>query len=433
MSFSVDLWNGFDIIKTQIFSVQKKIKVISKVISSYLAIDATYNKSLENLYKEFKEINNSEYMMDKSYIKILDIFEYENQNRKIMCRFINTLIMEPLNEYLRQPNILLNKYFSDNMYNEESFKRSLNLLKEKQTNYWKDCKELSVLLAQNEMDEINNTNTGKISKTRLSRINEKLIKLSASKQEYIDTITQSNKEREKYNKKTEEILNNLEQIYTTMLGKLKDALTNFASQRNEFLQKMYNIEKMEYETIHVKVDPKKELFQFVSNNATKEFPMIKFEFCPMKYSVLNQNIKAKCSKFPDTAFPKIYKAVKNYFEENKIFKEEAIFRFNRRNTDFRSIFSKKPLRAGMELDKNNQKQNKEFIDKYITGLFINKTQEKKENEVNKNKNEKVENTINNNNLQNNIESNKNNSEQNQKENTQPLDKDNKDENNLQKK
>ena len=195
MSFSVDLWNGFDIIKTQIFSVQKKIKVISKVISSYLAIDATYNKSLENLYKEFKEINNSEYMMDKSYIKILDIFEYENQNRKIMCRFINTLIMEPLNEYLRQPNILLNKYFSDNMYNEESFKRSLNLLKEKQTNYWKDCKELSVLLAQNEMDEINNTNTGKISKTRLSRINEKLIKLSASKQEYIDTITESNKER----------------------------------------------------------------------------------------------------------------------------------------------------------------------------------------------------------------------------------------------
>ena len=432
MSFSVDLWNGFDIIKTQIFSVQKKIKVISKVISSYLAIDATYNKSLENLYKEFKEINNSEYMMDKSYIKILDIFEYENQNRKIMCRFINTLIMEPLNEYLRQPNILLNKYFSDNMYNEESFKRSLNLLKEKQANYWKDCKELSVLLAQNEMDEINNTNTGKISKTRLSRINEKLIKLSASKQEYIDTITESNKEREKYNKKTEEILNNLEQIYTTMLGKLKDALTNFASQRNEFLQKMYNIEKMEYETIHVKVDPKKELFQFVSNNATKEFPMIRFEFCPMKYSALNQNIKAKCSKFPDTAFPKIYKAVKNYFEENKIFKEEAIFRFNRRNTDFRSIFSKKPLRAGMELNKNDQKQNKEFIDKYITGLFVNKTQEKKENEVNKNKNEKVENTVNNNNPQNNIESKKNNSEQSQKENTQSLDKDNKDENNLQK-
>ena len=428
MSFSVDLWNGFDIIKTQIFSVQKKMKVISKAISSYLAIDATYNKNLENLYKEFKEINNSEYMMDKSYIKILDIFEYENQNRKIISSYMNTLIMEPLNEYLRQPNILLNKCFSDNIYNEESFKRSLNLLKEKQINYWKDCKELSVLLAQNEMDEMNNT-TGKIAKTRLSRINEKFLKLNASKQEYIDTINESNKEREKYNKKTEEILNTLEQIYTTMLSKLKEALTNFASQRNEFLQKIYNKEKMEYETIHVKVDPKKELFQFVSNNATKEFPMIKFEFCPLKYSVLNQNIKNKCSKFPDTAFPKIYKSVKNFFEENKIFKEEALFRLNRRNTDFRSIFSKKSLRTDMEINKNDQKQNKEFIDKYITGLFMNKTQEKKENEVKKDNDKTDENAVNNNNTKDNIEANKNNIGKDMKESIQPKEKDNQKENN----
>ena len=428
MSFSVDLWNGFDIIKRQIFSVQKKMKVISKAISSYLAIDATYNKNLENLYKEFKEINNSEYMMDKSYIKILDIFEYENQNRKIISSYMNTLIMEPLNEYLRQPNILLNKCFSDNIYNEESFKRSLNLLKEKQINYWKDCKELSVLLAQNEMDEMNNT-TGKIAKTRLSRINEKFLKLNASKQEYIDTINESNKEREKYNKKTEEILNTLEQIYTTMLSKLKEALTNFASQRNEFLQKIYNKEKMEYETIHVKVDPKKELFQFVSNNATKEFPMIKFEFCPLKYSVLNQNIKNKCSKFPDTAFPKIYKSVKNFFEENKIFKEEALFRLNRRNTDFRSIFSKKSLRTDMEINKNDQKQNKEFIDKYITGLFMNKTQEKKENEVKKDNDKTDENAVNNNNTKDNIEANKNNIRKDMKESIQPKEKDNQKENN----
>ena len=66
MSFSVDLWNGFDAIKSQIFSAQRKLKSIVKIISSYQTIEATYNKSLENLYKEFKEINNSEYMIDQS-------------------------------------------------------------------------------------------------------------------------------------------------------------------------------------------------------------------------------------------------------------------------------------------------------------------------------------------------------------------------------
>ena len=425
MSFSVDLWNGTDAIKKQVFSVLKKIKSISKLITSYLSIETNYHKSLENLYKENKENINPENKLDESYLKIIDIFEFENRNRKILCNYINKVVVEKLNEYLRQPNTLLNKCFSDNNFNEEGFRRTLGILKDKQTNYWKDCKELAVLLAQNEIEEANSANDTKLAKTRNSRIKEKLNKLNLSKQEYIDCIKESNKEREKYNKKTEEILNNLEQIYTTMLGKLKDALTNFASQRNEFLQKMYNIEKMEYETIHVKVDPKKELFQFVSNNATKEFPMIKFEFCPLKYSILNQNIKNKCSKFPDTAFPKIYKSVKNFFEENKIFKEEALFRLNRRNTDFRSIFSKKSLRTDIELNKNDQKQNKEFIDKYITGLFMNKTQEKKDNEIKKDNNKKVE--INS--IKDNIEANKNNTGQNLKENIQSKEKDNQKENN----
>ena len=56
MSLSVDLWNGFDAIKTQIFSVQKKLRNIQKAITTYLTIETTYNKSLENLYKEFKDI-----------------------------------------------------------------------------------------------------------------------------------------------------------------------------------------------------------------------------------------------------------------------------------------------------------------------------------------------------------------------------------------
>ena len=417
MSFSVDLWNGFDIIKTQIFSVQKKIKTISKVLSTYLTIESTYNKNLENLYKEFKEANNSEYLLDESYIKILDIFEYENQNRKIFCSFVTQLIIEPLNEYLRQPNIPLNKYFSDNIFNEESFKRSLNLLKDKQANYWTNCKELSVLLAQNELED--GMNDKKASRARLLKINDKFNKVNIAKQEYIDYINEANKEREKYNRKTEDILSNLEQIYVTMVETLKNVLTNFASQRNEFLKKMYNKEKNEYETIHVKVDPKEELFNFITNNATKEFPKIKFEFCPMKYSVLNQNIKSKCNKIPESSLPKVYKTVKEFFEENKIFKEENPFRITRRNTDVFGLFTKKLSRNPIQANKNEQEHNKEFIEKYITDLFIKKPSNNKpkaeisnqNQNINIDKQEDSEKTKNNNEIKQ-----TDNSEQNQKEN-----------------
>ena len=429
MSFSVDLWNGFDIIKTQIFSVQKKIKTISKVLQTYLTIESTYNKNLENLYKEFKEANNSEYLLDESYIKILDIFEYENQNRKIFCSFVTQLIMEPLNEYLRQPNIPLNKYFSDNIFNEESFKRSLNLLKDKQANYWNNCKELSVLLAQNELEDV--INDKKSRRAILLKINERFNKVNMSKQEYVDYINEANTEREKYNRKTEDILNNLEQIYVTMVETLKNVLTNFASQRNEFLKKMYSKEKNEYESIHAKVNPKEELFNFITNNATKEFPKIKFEFCPMKYSVLNQNIKSKCNKIPESAFPKVYKAVKEFFEDNKIFKEENPFRITRKNTDVFGLFTKKLSRNPIQANKNEQEQNKEFIEKYITDLFVNKPSNNKpktENNIqnpniNMDKQEDLEKTKNNNEIKQN-----DNNEQNQKENINQNDNNNQKEN-----
>ena len=372
---------------------------------------------MENLYKEFKEANNSEYLLDESYIKILDIFEYENQNRKIFCSFVTQLIIEPLNEYLRQPNIPLNKYFSDNIFNEESFKRSLNLLKDKQANYWTNCKELSVLLAQNELED--GMNDKKASRARLLKINDKFNKVNIAKQEYVDYINEANKEREKYNRKTEDILSNLEQIYVTMVETLKNVLTNFALQRNEFLKKMYTKEKNEYETIHVKVDPKEELFNFITNNATKEFPKIKFEFCPMKYSVLNQNIKSKCNKIPESSLPKVYKAVKEFFEENKIFKEENPFRITRRNTDVFGLFTKKLSRNPIQANKNEQEQNKEFIEKYITDLFIKKPSNNKPKAENSNQNQNInidkqedsEKTKNNNEIKQ-----TDNSEQNQKEN-----------------
>ena len=426
MSFSVDLWNGFDAIKSQIFSAQRKLKSIVKIISSYQTIEATYNKSLENLYKEFKEINNSEYMIDQSYTKLIEMFQYEHQNRKSTSLY-NNIILEPLNEYLRQPNIILNKSFSDNLSNEESFKRTLNILKEKQSNYYKECKELSVLLAQNEMDEINGINSGKLAKNKTARVNEKFKRLNNSKKEYIDYISEANKEREKYNQRTEDILNNLEQIYKTMLEHLTNSLTNFTMQRNEFLRKMYLKEKGEYENIHSKIDVKQEIYNFVANNATKEFPMIKFEFCPLKYPVLNQNVKSKCPKFPESSFPKIYKSIKEYFEENKIFKEEIPYRLNRRNTDFLSnLFMKKTTKdIIMGQEKDEMKEDKEFIEKYITDLFMNKTQEKKEEnnkkELNINKSENKEKNVINEESQTNKDKNK------------EINKDNKKEDNLEKK
>ena len=51
-------------------------------------------------------------------------------------------------------------------------------------------------------------------------------------------MKESNKEREKYNLKTEKILNALEEIYKVMVQNFKESLFNFVSCRIELLNSL---------------------------------------------------------------------------------------------------------------------------------------------------------------------------------------------------
>ena len=55
MSFNVDLWNGFDIIKNEFSTYQKKLKKLIDILTSYSLIQKEYFKGLDNLYNEIKE------------------------------------------------------------------------------------------------------------------------------------------------------------------------------------------------------------------------------------------------------------------------------------------------------------------------------------------------------------------------------------------
>ena len=388
MSFSVDLWNGINLIKNQYYSTQKKIKSFFKLVNSYITIESNYCKNLETLYKEYKEYKDNispESLLDESFQKIIEIFDYENKNRQIFYTNLIKIIVEPLNAYLEKPKIKLNKCFSDNTENTENFKKSLGLLIEKQSLFHTQCRELSSYIALMEIDEINKTN--KISKSKFQKT---LDKVNSAKEDYLNYMKEANKQRENYNLKTEEILSSLEAMYKEMVEKLKESLFTFASYRLEFLKCLIGKEQKEFDNIHSKVDPNQEIINFIMKNATKEFPMVKFEFCPIKYSSLNNYIKNKYSKFNEKDYPPIYKAIKKYFDSNNIFKDDSVTRVNRKSNDFFgrrfTFFQKK--NASIDNNQNEiTKENKVFIENYFTDLFMNKNIENK-NINNKKQNKK---------------------------------------------
>lgn len=388
MSFSVDLWNGIDSIKNQINSTQKKIKTIQKLVTSYISIETNYSKNLENLFKELKDntINLPESGIDESIQKIVGIFDYDNHNRKILYNNLNKIVAEPINAYLEQPKIKLNKSYNDNIDNNEYFNKSINTLIEKQDAFHAQCKELGSYITQMEIDKINNTN-----KTTQNKCQKILQKVKSVKEEYLNCIQETNNDREKFNYKTEEILNYLEEEYRVMVKHLKTYLKNFSEFRLIFLKGLYNKEKIEFDNIHSKLDDEKEVFNFITKNATKEFPMIKIEFCPIKYNILNKYIKSKyVNKVPEKEFSKIFKNIKDYFDSNEIYKDDLLIKPNRKINEYSftrrlSSIIRKSNPNNIPTKKTDKiPENKEFLDKYITDLFID-PKATKINEFNKNK------------------------------------------------
>ena len=377
MSFCVDLWNGFDLIKNQYHLIHKKLKSLNSLLTNYCYIENEYCQNLEKIYREYKDNAAPEFLLDESVKKIIEIFNNECQHRRAFNNYILKKIIEPVNSYLAIPKTKYNKCFSDNTENKNSFNKSLATLIEKQNLFHTQCKELGSYIVQMEMDIINKTN--KTSKAKCQKVLEKT---KSDKEEYLRCLKETNRRREIYNNKTEEILNSLEEMYTGLVEKLQQSIFNFSKKRVKFLKKLYEKEQKEYSEIHSKIVPKDEVLSFIKKNATIEFPMVKLEFCPIKYIALNKYIKNKYSKISKEELPKIYKSIQNYLDNNEIFKDEIIFKVNKKQSDFSrriSFFNRKIPQLNInetQVEKTDMQKNKEFLEKYLTDLFNYKSNQK---------------------------------------------------------
>ena len=60
MSFSSDLWNGFDIIKNIFLKTFNKLKNFYEIIFSFASLEKNYTNNLEVLFEQYKDLFNSE-------------------------------------------------------------------------------------------------------------------------------------------------------------------------------------------------------------------------------------------------------------------------------------------------------------------------------------------------------------------------------------
>ena len=322
MSFRVDLWNGFNIIKNQFSSTINKISNLYNVLLSYAGCEKVYSKSLESLYKDNKDLfKDEDYLLDKNLIMLINNFKSESEFHREHYKYVKHNILVSLKEIADKEKSLINNLFNEGIQNQENFIKTKNNIISKQKNYNSALKdfydflsnfkeyELNILLendnvhsysinitdkmnnikianTMNDLSDINLNTTFSDDAKMNKQINkrEKLIeKIRQSKDDYTSLLNESNEYLESYKNKNENILQTLEEKYQSLISNIYSTLITTVDNRIDLINKINLLYNSYLEKNLKNITVKNETMEFIIKNATKDFPLNKFEFISNKF------------------------------------------------------------------------------------------------------------------------------------------------------
>ena len=419
MSFNVDLWNGFEVIKSSFDSNLNKLNQLINILDSYSFFIKEYYTNLFNLYSSTnKIINKDNSTFDNLLYLLLISFKTESEYYENHYNLINKSLQET-KERIEKIKLNIQQYFQSYEINKENFNNALNNLISKQENFYESCKELCLNIAQEETNKIfienqNNINNKKRSSTenlkiKIEKKETPLDCVFLAKSNYIKFIFESNKLRENYNNNTENILFKLENQYKDILYYFECLMKIYINDKIMIHNKILTLNNNNNEKTFKNINYETIFNDFIENNVTKEFPMIKLEFIPFKLTknIFENNQKLNnYNELKKEEQNKIFNLIKNYISENninlyesdfsKIFlkskEQQNLLKSNEVNLDetktmieideddFEIIKSKKKK----EIEK--KKKNFNFIKNFINTLVIEETESNKKEEEKENEN-----------------------------------------------
>lgn len=292
MSFSSDLWKGFEILYEQFKLYNNELKHLYLVFHEITQIEKEYSKGMKYICTF-----SSKMQLGGSLGSALN--EFYNELNKIADNHNNyalslsNKILIPLKERIGKAKEIQSSFLK-NEENETNFNQTINQLINFQEKFHLATKELSVAVAECELAKANENIKKSMKNKYLSTQNKKMEIAKKAETEYINQLSEANKHREQFNHETKEILDNLQKQNKQIIDCIQSILIIYSktiadeinqfSKSNERLQKKYE-----------EIEGEKDIKEFIQANATKVFPFYKFEFIPYKptniTTVVSENLK----------------------------------------------------------------------------------------------------------------------------------------------
>ena len=366
MSFSSDLWNGFDMLRKNFLQTYNKIKHFYEMMFSFASLEKNHSKNLEILYEQNKDLFNSDEILllpSKTFISSLKI---ESEYHKYYYNNIFDNVLSPLKNIIDNKRTLITKIFCDGMKNTKKFNNIIQNIILKQDNYYNSCKDLSLCLSEIEIYTINSESKKKqnVSKVLINKKEKALEKLNRTQNEYLNIITESNVILKDYNLKTDALLNDLEKEFTHISTCIKECLINYSKNKIQLYKDILDMTNHGLNTCYEKIDIENSINNFVLNNATKEFKYHKFEYNPFKLNNINKNLLFKDikdnTKFKPNDYDRIIQKIQKFFVDNKITGSDSDY-IERMINSLKKIKLELSIKYDLLLDSDKNEENKNLI------------------------------------------------------------------------
>ena len=335
MSFSIDLWNGLNIIKERFVFTYNKVQLLYNIFNSFINMEKDYTKNLDILYKDHKDHIKEEFLLDTAFIQLLEMIKDQSEHHKKHIDFIIKYLTSPLKEILDNQKSYF-QLFVENTKNFENLEKSKNNVISKEEKYHNSCNELTLFLISNDSNSINTSFSN--NKSAFNKRQKLLDRINENKKEYLSLLYEANIDLDQYNINTSQIMDELENKYESIIDLLKWSLINYTNNRIVLYDKINNINKEILQKYFTNIDCNKEIMDFIKKYATKEFPIFKYEFIPYKLNSININLfKENERKKNRNECNKKINLIKKFFTDNNlisnIFPKDSNNNTNNNNTN----------------------------------------------------------------------------------------------------
>jgi hypothetical protein len=278
LSFSEDLWDGFELLKDKTSKGLEQCNDVLDFFRRLSSLEDEYCKNLSKLLQRFANLQDKGTLGEgwKSVYSLLDV--QINFHRNLSLNLINNLC-HPIQALLREMETKRKQLVTYGVKLRSDLKEHSESVKRVQAKYEKACKE-----AESARTELLAFNNEPQNNSAVVRLEKKLDRLDADSQsaeiQYKNTVSAANKFLDAYQtEKYPGVLNEFEQFEITRIHFLKSNIRNFVGLMNEFPPTLEAELKKSTATIDA-IDADRDIQQFINENRQTKHLMPLFAMVP---------------------------------------------------------------------------------------------------------------------------------------------------------